>query len=154
VHAAHPLMTFGPRLENLGWYERIPFVIDDGEEFERLLPGLKNPNSTLAPALRPLYHALASLAGNSTYLLWREIGDEFERKLGLPRGLLAPFLHQVVENAAMPEAQGFTGPVARGDWQTVAQHLRALEPTKLAQSYHEFLNLAGRAGHPMPKELV
>ncbi|MGZ3723410.1 MAG: DUF2520 domain-containing protein [Bdellovibrionales bacterium] len=154
VHAAHPLMTFAAPLENPDWYLRIPFVIDEGQNLAELLPGLGNPSFALAPSLRPLYHALASLAGNSSFLLWQNIGNEFEDTLGLPRAALAPFLHQVVENAVRGARGGFTGPVARGDWQTVSKHLKALHHTPLAESYRDFLNLAGKSGHPVPQEIL
>jgi 2-dehydropantoate 2-reductase len=153
VHSAHPLMTFGENLEPLDWYRRIPFVLDEGDSLAQLLPGLENPSWPLTPEQRPLYHALASLAGNSSYLLWQKIGAEFE-KLGLPRTLLAPFLHQVVDNALKNSSGGWTGPVARGDWQTVLAHLRALQPTPLAESYEDYLSLADRSGLSIPKEIL
>ena len=153
VHVAHPLMTFGPNLEPLAWYKQIPFVIDEGDQFANLLPGLPNFSWTLPEHQRPLYHALVSLAGNSSYLLWQKIGAEFER-MGLPRSLLSPFLHQVVENAAQNLPGGFTGPVARGDWKTVAKHTAALTQTDLGESYKDFLALAQRTGLPVPQEIL
>ena len=154
VYAAHPLMTFAPPLETLDWYKRIPFVIDQGVDFHELLPGLPNSFVEIAPSLRPLYHALASLAGNSSYLLWQNVAVEFEKSLGLPRHLLAPFLHQVVENATRSSADSLTGPVARGDWETVAQHIHVLSQTSLATPYRDFLNLAKNSGHQIPLEIL
>lgn len=155
VHAAHPLMTFGDTLEAPVWYRRFPFVLDEGTKFHDVLPGLPNAHFLLPKGLRPLYHALCSLAGNSTFLLWKQIGDEFEKTLGLPRALLAPFLHQVVANSSRFSESNFTGPVARRDWSTVASHLAALTSNpELLEAYRGFLANAARAGHPVPKELV
>jgi predicted short-subunit dehydrogenase-like oxidoreductase (DUF2520 family) len=93
------------------------------------------------------------VAGNSTFLLLQQAGDEFEKTLGLPRALLTPFLHQVVDNAARDEGADFTGPVARGDWKVVAGHLESLRGRndRLLQVYRQYLNAAAQAGHPVPE---
>jgi predicted short-subunit dehydrogenase-like oxidoreductase (DUF2520 family) len=155
VNSCHPLMTFGEEIEQLEWYRSIPFVIDEGADFGELLPGLPNPHFTLNPSRRSYYHALCSLAGNSTFLLWQQIGDEFERNLGLPRGLLAPFLHQVVANSSRYNEANFTGPVARGDWDVVKAHLDSLhQRPELLQAYKNYLQMAGQTGHPVPEALL
>lgn len=145
VRGCHPLMTFGRDLEEPAWYRTIPFVVETRED---ALPGLPNPVHVLACEDRALYHALCALAGNSTFLLWRQIGDEFER-LGLARELLGPFLTQTVRNA-LADGANFTGPVARGDWATVDAHLRALNPD-LKVIYQNYLRTAARCGHPVPE---
>jgi predicted short-subunit dehydrogenase-like oxidoreductase (DUF2520 family) len=153
--AAHPLMTFGPDLESLDWYRRIPFVIDEGASFEEVLPGLKNPHFAIAPSQRSYYHALCALAGNSTFLLWKTIGSAFENELSLPRELLAPFLHQVVTNSSSSDARAFTGPVARGDWDVVRAHLDSLHRhPQLLQSYRTYLQLAKTSGAPVPEGVL
>lgn len=152
---AHPLMTFGEQQETLEWYRRIPFVVDEGQVFSEILPGLPNVHVAVAPERRMLYHALCSLAGNSTYLLWQAIGREFKEALQLSPEVLTPFLHQVVENAARGGPLNFTGPVARGDWRVVRAHLDALaqNPT-LFDAYKSYLTLATQSGFPPPKELA
>ncbi len=155
VFAAHPLMTFGQQFEDLDWYPLIPFVLDFGTSLQQLLPGLPNRGWNLDPRHRPLYHALAALAGNSAFLLWNNIGDEFERTLKLPRGLLQPFLHQAVTNSALGAVPNFTGPVARGDWETVKKHLAALsQRPDLLAAYRGYLQLARESGHSIPEALV
>lgn len=155
VSAAHPLMTFGPNLESPDWYQRIPFVIDEGAKFEDLLPGLKNPHYLLAPGKRSYYHALCALAGNSTFLLWKKIGSVFEQELALPRELLAPFLHQVVRNSNSSEASAFTGPVARGDWDVVRAHLDSLHrDPMLLETYRTYLKLARAEGVAIPEGVL
>lgn len=156
VFAAHPLMTFGPRLEDESWYRKIPFVIDEGLDFSKLLPGLPNPHWSLSANHRPYYHALCSLAANFSYLLWQQIGNEFEKTLGLPRSLTSALLHQVVENSAENKNGGFTGPVARGDWQVVSNHLTALnhEHPELLAAYRNYLSLAQRTGHSIPEDML
>lgn len=153
--SAHPLMTFGENLESLEWYRRIPFVLDEGLKLSDILPGLPNPSYNLNGSERSYYHALCALAGNSTFLLWKQIGDEFERSLKLPRSLLAPFLHQVVANSSQFAEANFTGPVARGDWDVVRAHLDSLgRRPELLQAYRQYLAIAEDTGHPVPKSLL
>src|SRR5262249_14418317 len=153
--SAHPLMTFGTKLETLDWYRRIPFVIDEEADLATLLPGLPNPAHRLAAAERPYYHALCALAGNSTFLLLEQIGDEFEPSLKLPPALLTPCLHQVVANSSHYAEADFTGPVARGDWEVVRAHLDSLHRRPdLLQAYRYYLEVAEHAGHAVPEELL
>lgn len=153
--SCHPLMTFSGELEPLEWYRQIPFVVEEGVDFAKVLPGLPNPHFNLAGADRPYYHALCSLAGNSTFLLWKLIGDEFELSLKLPRHLLTPFLHKVVANSGVDSQTGFTGPVARGDWDIVRTHLDSLSrQPELLQAYRRYLETANHTGHPVPETLL
>jgi predicted short-subunit dehydrogenase-like oxidoreductase (DUF2520 family) len=155
VFAAHPLMTFGGELQTLEWYKSIPFIIDKGVSFEHILPGLPNKSFGLEKEKRPLYHALCALAGNSAFLLWLQIGAQFELQLELPKELLKPFLHQVVHNAfTASAADNFTGPVARQDWPVVRKHLSVLEDCPaLKETYQNFIKQAAKSGVPIPKEL-
>lgn len=155
VAAAHPLMTFGAELESLDWYRQIPFVLDHGQKLENILPGLPNTSFHVEPEQRAYYHALCSLAGNSSYLLWRSIGDVFEKDLKLPAKLLKPFLHQVVSNSSSDQMQNFTGPVARGDWNVVKSHLESLKgQPDLLSAYKGYLEMAQSNGVAVPQDLL
>jgi predicted short-subunit dehydrogenase-like oxidoreductase (DUF2520 family) len=75
---------------------------------------------------RAAYHAAASMASN--YLVALE--DAAERLLattGASRELLAPLIRATVENWARDGAQALTGPIARGDEETVARQRAAVE---------------------------
>jgi predicted short-subunit dehydrogenase-like oxidoreductase (DUF2520 family) len=155
VGGAHPLMTFGEKLESPDWYRRIPFIVDSGQVFSNLLPGFPNTHFSLRPDKKVLYHALCSLAGNSTYLLWQRITCEFKETLGLPPEALSGFFHQVADNAIDGGTLNFTGPVARGDWGVVQAHLEALAATPtLMKAYKSYLSLAAQSGYPPPPELL
>jgi len=153
VVGAHPLMTFGERLEERSWYEAIPMVVDRGTRFADVLPGWPNRYYEVDPSTRPYYHALCALAGNSVFLLWQNIADELQKRCGLPREILEPYLHQVVNN--MGSRANLTGPVARGDWQRTAQHLRELsDRPDLLNAYANFLRQAKSEGIDVPRELL
>jgi predicted short-subunit dehydrogenase-like oxidoreductase (DUF2520 family) len=75
---------------------------------------------------RAAYHAAASMASN--YLVALE--DAAERLLattGASRELLVPLIRATVENWARHGAQALTGPIARGDEETVARQRAAVE---------------------------
>ena len=155
IASAHPLMTFGNRLESGEWYRQIPFLIEQGTSFAEILPGLPNSSYELPVGAKSYYHALCSLAGNSTFMLWRRIGDQFENELGLPRDLLRPFLHQVVANSSLSGDRNFTGPVARGDWHVVRGHLQSLHGRpEMLRAYKSYLVMAESSGIDLPKDLI
>jgi predicted short-subunit dehydrogenase-like oxidoreductase (DUF2520 family) len=101
-----------------------------GHELARML-GLRPFD--LAEDARPLYHAGAAIASNYLVTLHRAATRLFEAA-GAPPEALLPLMTRTIEN-------GFelTGPIARGDWNTVDAHVRAihdeapeLEPMYLA----------------------
>ncbi len=71
----------------------------------------------LDDADRSLYHAGAAIASNYLVTLHRAASEIFMRS-GAPPAGLEPLMRRVIEN-------GFelTGPIARGDWDTVDRHL-------------------------------
>jgi predicted short-subunit dehydrogenase-like oxidoreductase (DUF2520 family) len=74
----------------------------------------------LADSARTLYHAGAVFASNYVVTLQRAASLLFE-SAGVPPEALEPLMRRTIEN-------GFelTGPIARGDWETVAAHRAAI----------------------------
>jgi predicted short-subunit dehydrogenase-like oxidoreductase (DUF2520 family) len=74
----------------------------------------------LADSARTLYHAGAVFASNYLVTLQRAASLLFE-SVGAPPEALEPLMRRTIEN-------GFelTGPIARGDWDTVAAHRAAI----------------------------
>ncbi len=139
AHCAHPLMTFGDELYDLDTYRRIPFICDRGPRgFAELFEGLANPHTTIVPELRPLYHALCTLGGNFTTVLWLKVFREAERRLGIERELFLPYLEQVASNLAHSRSP-LTGPLARGDEHTIARHLETLAGDPFEGVYRAFV---------------
>jgi predicted short-subunit dehydrogenase-like oxidoreductase (DUF2520 family) len=135
--SVHPLQTFtrarGPEQLDGAW-AAVGAEDDEarahGHELARAL-GLRAFD--LAEDARPLYHAGAAIASNYMVTLQRAAARLFEAA-GAPPEALVPLMTRTIEN-------GFdlTGPIARGDWETVEAHVRAiheeapdLEPMYLA----------------------
>jgi predicted short-subunit dehydrogenase-like oxidoreductase (DUF2520 family) len=78
----------------------------------------------LADEARPLYHAGAAIASNYLVTLHRVASDLFDAA-GAPPEALAPLMRRTIEN-------GFelTGPIERGDWETVESHRTAIRATR------------------------
>lgn len=102
---------------------------------------------TLGGEDRVLYHAAASILGNYTVTLfaaavalWERLGIDGEEA----RQSLLPLLGAVHENLKKaPAAEALTGPVARGDVETVERHLRVLR--QRAPEWVELYEALGRA---------
>src|SRR6188508_615954 len=148
---AHPLMSFAQALYEPAFYRDIPVFVDDDAahpepvaEFERLFPRLPNPCFPLKAEDKAYYHALCALAGGFTAVLWRDFFAAMEARFGAPRGALAAYPRRIVENVIAASDGALTGPVARGDTETVGMHLEALAGTPLAGVYQAFIAAAGR----------
>jgi predicted short-subunit dehydrogenase-like oxidoreductase (DUF2520 family) len=74
----------------------------------------------LADGARPLYHAGAAIAANYLVTLHRVASDLF-RAAGAPPEALVPLMRRTIENDFE-----LTGPIERGDWDTVEAHRRAI----------------------------
>jgi predicted short-subunit dehydrogenase-like oxidoreductase (DUF2520 family) len=124
----HPLQTFtrarGPEQLDGAWAAVTAETVDARElgfELARLL-GLEP--FELAEDARPLYHAGAAIASNYLVTLHRVAADLF-RAAGAPPAALTPLMRRTIDN-------GFelTGPIERGDWETVEAHRRAIRATR------------------------
>jgi predicted short-subunit dehydrogenase-like oxidoreductase (DUF2520 family) len=78
----------------------------------------------LADAARPLYHAGAAIASNYLVTL-HEVAAELFSAAGAPPEALVPLMRRTIDN-------GFelTGPIERGDWETVEAHRRAIREAR------------------------
>jgi predicted short-subunit dehydrogenase-like oxidoreductase (DUF2520 family) len=135
-------MTFNTGLYGLDKYQSIPFVVDaTAPPFAALLPGLPNPHVTLAPELKAKYHALCVLSGNFSCLLWQKFFAALESEFHLPVSTAHPYLRQQMENLLTDYTTAFTGPLARGDRETIEKNLKALEGDPFQRIYQSFVDL-------------
>jgi predicted short-subunit dehydrogenase-like oxidoreductase (DUF2520 family) len=92
-----------------------------GFELARLL-GLQA--FELADEARPLYHAGAAIGSNYLVTLHR-VASELFRAAGAPPEALVPLMRRTIENGF-----ALTGPIERGDWDTVEAHRAAIRATR------------------------
>lgn len=137
----HPLMTFAGELYTEEFYERILFVGEEGQpSLDCICPNLSNPYAEIEPRLKPLYHALCVASSNFTVVLWQQVLLEFSR-LGIDWQNLIPYLQQTTENLVKDPLSALTGPLARGDSQTIEKNLSALRGRPLGPIYEAFVQL-------------
>jgi len=124
----HPLQTFtrarGPEQLDGAW-AAVTAETDEarelGFELARVI-GLRP--FELADEARPLYHAGAAIASNYLVTLHR-VASDLVTAAGAPPEALEPLMRRTIEN-------GFelTGPIERGDWETVEAHREAIRTVR------------------------
>lgn len=120
----HPLQTFthnrGPEQLDGAW------AAISGETDEALLVATRLADVlglrpfTLDDDRRALYHGGAAIASNYLVTLRRAAG-ELLTLAGVPEEALDPLMRRVIENDFQ-----LTGPIERGDWETVERHRAAI----------------------------
>ena len=78
----------------------------------------------LADGKRAAYHAGAAIASNYLVTLHAVAADLF-RAAGAPPDALVPLMRRTIDNQFE-----LTGPIERGDWETVESHRRAIRAAK------------------------
>lgn len=140
AESVHPLMTFGPELYDLDAYRRIAFVLEaGGRPLDELLPGLPNRSFAIPAEDKPLYHALAVMAGNFSTILWVRLFTELESRWGIPASAATPYLDQITANLRTAYSQALTGPIVRRDVATIDANLAALEGDRFQEIYQAFV---------------
>jgi predicted short-subunit dehydrogenase-like oxidoreductase (DUF2520 family) len=129
--ALHPVMTFtgrpddADRLAGISFGVTAPAVLRPAAEV--LVMEMGGEPVFIAEADRGLYHA--ALAGAANHLVTQVVqaADLLTKAgVGQPSRMLGPLLSAALDNALRLGDAALTGPVARGDAQTVAGHLEAL----------------------------
>jgi len=147
IGALHPLQSL-PSVE-LG-LARLPgswCAVDGPPEVERLAISLGMRPFRVPAGQRANYHAAATIASNHLVAVLGQAVRVAEAA-GVPPQALLPLVRASVDNVdALGATDALTGPVARGDADTVARHLAALPGDERA-AYRalaaEALRLSGR----------
>jgi predicted short-subunit dehydrogenase-like oxidoreductase (DUF2520 family) len=140
IAGAHPLMTFSDDLYELETYRSVPFVVEAGHSFEDLFPGLPNPHFSINVEDKARYHAMCVMAGNFSQVLWQGISERFEQQFDLPAGSLHPYLKRVAGNFIEAPKAALTGPLIRGDQQTIEKNIQSLDGDPLQDLYRAYVH--------------
>jgi predicted short-subunit dehydrogenase-like oxidoreductase (DUF2520 family) len=129
--ALHPVMTFTGRPDDVDRLAGISFGVTAPDPLrtaaEALVMEMGGEPVFIAEQDRPLYHAALAGSANHLVTLVVEAADLLARAgVARPARMLGPLLSAALDNALRLGDAGLTGPVARGDAQTVASHLEAL----------------------------
>ncbi len=129
--ALHPVMTFTGRGDDLDRLRGTCFGVTapDGLRLaaEALVLEMGGEPVFIPEQQRDLYHAAVAAAANHLITLVTQAGDLLASAgVAHPARLLGPLLSASLDNALRFGDAGLTGPVARGDADTVAAHVAAL----------------------------
>jgi predicted short-subunit dehydrogenase-like oxidoreductase (DUF2520 family) len=148
----HPMQTFGgkiaPNLQGVTIaIEGTPRALRIARTIAKTLGGAP---VVIARQNKPVYHATAVLAAGSGFPLIEIsvqmlVGIGFSRRRALQT--LLPLSRQMLDNIErIGSRSAWTGPLSRGDYATIAKHVRVLRryPPEVRQSYAALALLAGR----------
>lgn len=129
--ALHPVMTFTGRPDDLDRLAGISFGVTSPDPLrpvaEALVVEMGGEPVWIPEDRRALYHA--ALAGGANHLVTLVVESmDLLREVGVerPAAMLGPLLGAALDNALRLGMAGLTGPVARGDAGTVADHIAEL----------------------------
>jgi predicted short-subunit dehydrogenase-like oxidoreductase (DUF2520 family) len=129
--ALHPVMTFTGRPDDIDRLAGISFGVTAPEQLrpvaEALVVEMGGEPVFIDEERRDLYHAALASAANHLVTLVVQAGDLLgDAGVSDPARMLGPLLSAALDNALRLGDAGLTGPVARGDADTVARHIEAL----------------------------
>jgi predicted short-subunit dehydrogenase-like oxidoreductase (DUF2520 family) len=147
IGSLHPLQTLPSGDSGRARLAGSWCAVDGSPRVERIALTVGMRPFRLDPADRLRYHAAASVASNHIVALLGQV-ERLAANTGVPFEAFLPLVRGAVENVSeLGPADALTGPVARGDHETVARHLDAL-PADERDAYRalvrEARRLAGR----------
>jgi predicted short-subunit dehydrogenase-like oxidoreductase (DUF2520 family) len=129
----HPMMTFVPGATPR--MEEVPFAVEGDSRAvaiaRRIVRDLGAESFAIKKAAKPLYHALGSFSSPlivAALVTAERVGRGAGLSASQTRRVMAPILRQTFKNyAERGAAAAFSGPIKRGDVNTVLRHLKELK---------------------------
>ena len=133
VASLHPMMTFVPGTTPK--MQTVPFAVEGGERAvamaRRIVRDLGAEVFTISKRAKPLYHALGSFSSPmlvATLATAERVGRAAGLSPNQTRRIIGPILHETIKNYLdRGPAAAFSGPIKRGDINTVRRHLQMLK---------------------------
>lgn len=144
----HPLQTLNDPILGKELLKKCYFSLEGetSQEVEALIAVIDGPVISIKPEQKILYHAAACMASNYLYTLASEAQRVismagFSPQEGL-NALLPLMLGSLESLVAQAPSQALTGPIARGDVETVEGHLQALKSDADLFMFYKQMGLA------------
>ncbi|MGC2400730.1 MAG: DUF2520 domain-containing protein [Acidobacteriaceae bacterium] len=147
VAAVHPMMTFPTRMPVP--LQSVPFAIESDAGARRLLGALVRRLGGRPLAIPSAHKTLYHLAGmfSSPLLVShlaaaQELAEEAGLKPAQARQVIEPIIRVTIDNFFREGGgKSFSGPLARGDAETIRLHLQALQPHPMLAGVYRSLAL-------------
>ena len=138
--ALHPAMTLTGTSVDVQRLSGCPFAVTAPQGLraiaEALVVEMGGEPVWVPDEARPAYHAALSHAANHLVVLIADAMDVLAQAgIGQPARLLEPLTTAALDNALRSGDAALTGPVSRGDAQTVRAHLAALAGSPVLPAY-------------------
>lgn len=156
VASIHPMMTFVDG--SIPSLDGVPFALEGDaaalKAARAVVRGLGGEAFTLSKQAKPAYHAWGSFLSPllvAVLVTSEEVAKAAGLTLPEARRRMMPIVRQTVANyAALGAAGAFSGPLVRGDTQTVHKHLKVLK--RIPEARDVYTALAKSAIHHLPVE--
>jgi predicted short-subunit dehydrogenase-like oxidoreductase (DUF2520 family) len=154
VASLHPMMTFVPSARVR--MAEVPFAVEGDPAAvrmaRRIVRDLKARAFTLSKRNKPLYHAFGSFS-SPMVIATLAMAERIAAAAGVParmrREVMLPIVRKTFSNYLEGSAdKAFSGPIARGDVNTIRRHLRALR--KVSGAREIYVALARSALKTLP----
>ncbi|HEY1527639.1 MAG TPA: DUF2520 domain-containing protein [Candidatus Angelobacter sp.] len=141
----HPMMTFVPgATTNM---DEVPFAVEGDSRAvlvaRRIVRDLGAESFAIKKAAKPLYHALGSFSSPlivATLVTAERVGRGAGLSASQTRRVMGPILRQTLKNyLERGAAAAFSGPIKRGDLNTVLRHLKELQRVPGAREVYRAL---------------
>lgn len=127
----HPLMTLSRDARSAAAALHGAWFALDGDALGHdVVTALGGRAFRVDPERRAVYHAAACVAANHVVALLGQV-ERLAVEAGVPFEAFFPLVRAAVDNAErLGPARALTGPAARGDLDTIARHLAAMDPSE------------------------
>jgi len=136
IYSVHPLMTFSNDLYELDFYEKIYLTTFGQNKLSDLAPFLKNPTFQIAEEHQKIYHALCVVSGNLPQMLWQKT-KQISDSLNIPDQAFTLFWQQCLQNFLKHPSTAVTGPIVRGDTNTIKDNIESLEKNLFLKNMYQ-----------------
>lgn len=130
--SVHPLVSLADPVTGARRLHGAWFAVAGDPTVRAVVDALHGRYVEVPDEARATYHAAAAIASNHLVALLGQV-ERVASTIGVPLEAFLDLAAGSLENVAeLGPAQALTGPVARGDWETVRAHLEALDPEERA----------------------
>lgn len=145
VASLHPMMTFVPGIQPK--MREVPFAVEGDARAvaaaRKLVKDLDAEIFRIKKSAKPLYHALGSFSSPlivATLATAERVGRGARLSIAQTRKIMVPILQQTIKNYQHGgAAAAFSGPIKRGDLNTVRRHLKELKRVPAAREVYRAL---------------
>ena len=164
--AIHPAMTFTGAPNDVDRIIGCPFAITTNDELlpiaAALVLNMGGREYVVAEENRSIYHAALSHAANHSSVVVNQ-SKEILQKIGIenPGLFLSPLVNAAIENSLTMGIDSLTGPIVRGDVETVRSHILALKESESLDTYRSIavatvssLRKSGKLSHSVAEDIL